>query len=65
MPIYHGNELVRMTPRGVVTRFRNGIYPSRGSDDNVPDSVPTLYAHGNIWFNKPQGGRIAKATFTR
>jgi hypothetical protein len=38
--LYHGNELARITPAGAVTRFRNGIYPSRGNDSDVPDSVP-------------------------
>ncbi len=60
--IYHGNELVRITPSGAVTRFRNGIYPSRGNDSDVPDSVPFVDGRGRIWFNEPQGGRIARAT---
>lgn len=59
--IYHGNELVRMTPNGAITRFRNGIYPSRGNDYYIPDSVPVVDGHGDIWFNEPQGGRIACA----
>lgn len=60
--IYHGNELVRLTTRGVMTRFRHGIYPSRGNDSYVPDSVPFADSQGRIWFNEPQGGRIARAT---
>ncbi len=60
--LYHGNELVRMTTSGVVTRFRKGIYPSRGNDYAVPDSVPVLDTQGRIWFNEPQGGRVARAT---
>jgi streptogramin lyase len=59
--LYNGNELVRMTPRGVITRFRKGIYPSRGFDESAL-SVPVADAAGNIWFNEPQGGRIARAT---
>jgi virginiamycin B lyase len=62
--LYRGNELVRMTPAGQITRFRNGIYPSRGNDDTV-DSVPVLDRYGGIWFNEPQGGRIARATISR
>jgi streptogramin lyase len=60
--MYHGNELARITPAGVVTRFRNGIFPSRGNDTNVPDSIPAVDRQGRIWFNEPQGGRIARAT---
>jgi streptogramin lyase len=59
--LYHGNELVRMTPGGAITRFKHGIYPSRGNDDTV-DSIPVLDRYGGIWFNEPQGGRIARAT---
>lgn len=59
--LYNGNELVRMTPGGTITRYRKGIYPSRGFDE-APLSVPVADAAGNIWFNEPQGGRIARAT---
>jgi streptogramin lyase len=59
--LYHGNELARITPAGVVTRFRRGIYPSRGNDSSTPDSVPFVDRNGTIWFNEPQGGRIAAA----
>lgn len=59
--IYHGNELVRMTPNGTIARFRNGIFPSRGYD-SIIDSIPFVDALGRIWFNEPQGGRIARAT---
>jgi virginiamycin B lyase len=60
--LYHGNELGRITPGGLVTRFRDGIYPSSGNDDSVPDSIPVTDQRGRIWFNEPQGGRIARAT---
>jgi len=63
--LYHGNELARITPSGVVTRFRRGIYPSRGPDSGVVDSIPFVDADGRIWFNEPQGGRIAVATLPR
>jgi streptogramin lyase len=63
--LYHGNELARITPGGVVTRFHRGIYPSRGSDSAVVDSIPFVDATGKIWFNEPQGGRIAVATLPR
>jgi streptogramin lyase len=63
--LYHGNELARITPRGDVRRFRRGIFPSRGNDDNTVDSVPFVDRSGNIWFNEPQGGRIARATIPR
>lgn len=60
--LYHGNELVRMTPQGVVTRFHEGIYPSRGNDGVAADSVPSVDSQGRIWFNESEGGRIARAT---
>jgi streptogramin lyase len=60
--LYHGNEIARITPGGVVTRFRRGIYPSRGNDSYVVDSIPFVDATGRVWFNEPQGGRIAVAT---
>jgi streptogramin lyase len=62
--IYHGNELVRITPSGTMTRFRDGIFPSRGNDD-APDSIPFVDSHGRIWLNESQGGRIARATLPR
>ncbi|MFN2528095.1 MAG: hypothetical protein ABR584_05200 [Candidatus Baltobacteraceae bacterium] len=62
-PLWHGNELARMTPDGIVTRFRQGIYPSRGNDDTI-DSVPFVDKSGRIWFNEPQGGRIARASLS-
>lgn len=62
-PLWHGNELARMTPNGIVTRFRRGIYPSRGNDDTV-DSVPFLDKSGRVWFNEPQGGRVARASLS-
>jgi streptogramin lyase len=60
--LYHGNELARITLAGTVTRFRKGIYPSRGDDSNVVDSIPSTDREGHIWFNESQGGRIARAT---
>jgi len=63
--LYHGNELARITPRGVVTRFRHGIYPPRGNDSSTIDSIPFVDRSGRIWFNEPQGGRIARATIPR
>jgi virginiamycin B lyase len=59
--LYHGNELVRLTTAGVMTRFRRGIFPSRGDDATI-DAIPFPDAAGRIWFNEPQGGRIARAT---
>ena len=60
--LYHGNELARITPKGVVARYRRGIYPSRGNDSAIVDSIPFVDSTGRIWFNEPQGGRIAVAT---
>jgi len=59
--LYHGNELARITTKGAITRFRRGITAS-GGDDTIIDSVPSTDRQGRIWFNEPQGGRIARAT---
>lgn len=63
--IYHGNELVRMTPSGVVTRFRDGISPSRGDDYATPNAYLQVGPDGRLWFNEPQGGRIAAASLPK
>ncbi len=51
-----------MTPRGAIRRFRTGIYPSRGDDYSTPDAYLQFGPDGRLWFNEPQGGRIAGAT---
>lgn len=63
--LYHGNELVRRTLDGTITRFRNGITPSHGGTDAyTPPAGETLDSVGRIWFNEPQGGRIGRATLS-